>query len=68
MPISDREIWTVANLLIKRYGSDAKLEAGTRADALLAEGDLEGQAVWLRICRAIDELNRSERRDDEAVN
>jgi hypothetical protein len=46
----------------------AKLEAGKRADQLLAEGDVEGQRVWRRIIRAVEELQRAERRDGEAVN
>src|SRR5262245_62019100 len=66
--ISERDIWTAANMLVKRYGADAKLEAGKRADELLADGDMEGQRVWLRIIRAVEELQRAERRDGEAVN
>lgn len=56
MTIGDREIWTVAGLYMKRHSTDAKLEAGRRADELLAEGDLEGQrsgsesATRLRDC------------------
>ena len=43
---------------MKRYGTDAALEAGMRADALLAEGDVEGVATWRAIIRAIEELQR----------
>jgi hypothetical protein len=68
MPITDRDIWTSANMLIKRYGADAKLRAGMRADVFLDKGDLDGQAVWLRIIRAIDELQRGGRRDDEPLH
>ena len=56
MPISDREIWTAANLIVKRYGADAEIEAARRADAMLDRGVPEGQRVWLRIKSAIEAL------------
>ncbi len=34
----------------------ADIEAAMRADECLAAGDMEGEAVWLRIMRAIEEL------------
>jgi hypothetical protein len=52
----------------KRYGADARVEAGKRAANSLAENDLVGQALWLRIIHAIEELQRRERRGDEPVN
>ncbi len=33
----------------------------TRADELLETGDLDGQAVWKRILKAVDELLVKER-------
>jgi len=56
--ISDLDIWRTASLMVKRYGDTAALEAGQRADKLLEEGDTMGQAVWLRIASAIEELQR----------
>ncbi len=56
MPISDREVWTAANLLIERHGADAEIEAARRADLMLDRGDIDGQLVWLRIKRAIETL------------
>ncbi len=35
-----------------------------RADEYLAAGDMEGEAVWLRIVRAIGELLSKERPED----
>jgi hypothetical protein len=35
---------------------------------LLAQGDVLGSSVWIRIRRAIDTLNRQAPREDEAVN
>ncbi len=50
--IPDLDIYRSANVLIRERGEDAALEAAQRADAMLAKGDLEGQAVWKRIVRA----------------
>jgi hypothetical protein len=54
--IGDSDIWRAANLLIRQHGSDAELEAAKRADLMLERGDRDGQMVWLRIMRAIAEL------------
>ncbi len=40
-----------------------------RADAMLDKGDLDGQAVWKRVVRAIEELqNREPAGEGEAVH
>jgi hypothetical protein len=54
--ISDRDIWRAANLLIRRHSGDAEIVAAQRADQMLDQGDRDGQLVWLRIRRAIVEL------------
>jgi hypothetical protein len=54
--IPDRDIWRAANLLIREHGDGAEFVAARRADEMLDRGDLEGEAVWLRIRRAIVEL------------
>ena len=54
--IPDRDIWRAANLLIRKHGADAELVAVRRADEMLERGDHEGRVVWLRIRRAIVEL------------
>jgi hypothetical protein len=56
MPISDREVWTAANLLIERYGADAVIEGARMIDRMLDLSDLEGRSVWKRIKRAIETL------------
>jgi hypothetical protein len=53
---SDIDIWRAAHLLVRELGEDAPILAVTRADAMLAKGDLDGYAVWRRIIRAIEEL------------
>jgi len=54
--ISDRDIWTAANLIVKRHGADAVIEAARMIDRMLDHGDPEGQLVWQRIRRAIEML------------
>jgi hypothetical protein len=54
--IPDINIWRSANELIKQYRDLADIEAAARADEFEAKGDRDGQRVWLRIARAIDEL------------
>ncbi len=39
-----------------------------RADERLAAGDMEGEAVWIRIVKAIEELLSEERPDDAEVH
>jgi len=54
--IADIDIWRAANLLIRQRGADAEIEAARLADLMLGRGDREGQLVWMRIGRAIVEL------------
>ena len=62
------DIWRAAQLLVKRHGDDAAIQAGMRADELLVEGDIDGAATWRAIIRAIDELQRVAPREGERVN
>ncbi len=39
-----------------------------RADELMDAGNMEGEAVWLRIVKAIEELLSEERPDDAKVH
>ncbi len=66
--LSDLEIWRAAQATIDQYGDEAALHAAQRADDLLAAGDMEGRAVWHRIERAIDELQRTAPGEDEGVH
>ena len=58
--IRDLDIYRSANVLIREHGEEAAIEAAMRADAMLAKGDLEGQAVWKRIVKAVEEIQRME--------
>ncbi len=52
----DLDIHRGAKLLIDQHGQDALIEAALKADALRDKGDLDGQAVWPRIRKAVLEL------------
>ncbi len=54
--IADLDIYCSAQMLVKRHGEDAPIEAAMRADAMLGKGDLDGCAVRKRILRAVEEL------------
>ncbi len=65
---SDIDIYRTANVLVKRYGDAAALEAAQRADAMLDKGSVDGQRVWNRVLAAVMEIQRKELREGEAVN
>ena len=65
--VSELDIWRTANI-VKHHGSDAVFFAAQQMDAMLAKGDLEGQVVWRRMLRAVEELQRLARGVDEVLN
>ena len=54
--VSDLDIYRSAKLLIDQHGEDAAIFAAQQADRCLEAGDLDGKAVWMRVIRAIEEL------------
>ncbi len=58
--IPDLDIYRTAKLLIDNHGTEAPIHAAMQADAMLAKGDMDGKAVWLRVVRAVEELQRAE--------
>jgi hypothetical protein len=62
------DVWRTANILLKRYGAEAVFIASRRADALLEQGDTQGCSAWVRITRAITDLERKKPRGGEALN
>jgi hypothetical protein len=52
----DIDIWRAANLVIKQHGENAEIMAAQSADLMLERDDSEGRLVWLRIRRAIVDL------------
>ncbi len=66
--IADIDIYRSANELIKQHGDAADIEAAMRADELMEAGDMDGRAVWLRIVKAVEELQSEERPEDAKVH
>ena len=58
--IPEIDIYRAANILVKRYGEDAALEAAQRADVMLERGDMDGCAVWKQIVKAVEAVQRTE--------
>jgi hypothetical protein len=54
--ISEHDIWRAANLLIRKHGANAELEAAKRADLMLDRGNDDGRQVWATIRGAIEAL------------
>ena len=65
---TDLDIYRSANELIKQYGEAADIEAAMRADEYLAAGDMEEEVVWLRIGKAVEELQRTRPGRDEPTH
>ncbi len=64
--LTDLDIYRSAKILVEQHGADALIEAALKADELLDAGDIDGQAVWMRIRKAVLELlNRG---DGEVVH
>ena len=57
--IPEIDIWRVANLMLKRYGSEADIESAIRAEELAEAGDWAGEVVWGRIIDAIRQLENT---------
>ncbi len=66
--IPDLDIYRAANAIVKQRGPDAPILAAMRADAMLEAGDMDGYAVWKRILRAVEELQRVEPRPGGKVH
>ncbi len=64
----DLDIYRSANELIKQYGEAADIEAAMRADECRAAGDMEGAAAWLRIGKAVEEVQRTRPRRVEPTH
>jgi len=66
--VTEFDAHSAATTIIKQYGEKARLHATKRADAMLEEGDLDGSAVWKRILRVIEELQRAAPKAGEVVH
>ena len=66
--VTDIDIYRTANQYIKQHGEDAAIQAAMRSDELLAQGDFDGQKVWIRIMKAVDELQADAVPDGASVH
>lgn len=64
----ETDIYRTAKILIELHGEDAPIQAAMKTDAMLAAGDVEGQAVWRRILAAVDELVSTDRPEGAGVH
>ncbi len=65
---SEIDIYRSASLLIKQHGEDAPIFAAMQADKQAEAGNREGQAVWLWVLSAIEELHRVRPKRDEPTH
>ena len=50
------DIHRSAFFLIKQHGHRATIQAAAKADEMMERGDLQGQAIWMRVAAAIEDL------------
>ncbi len=55
-------------LFVDKHGEEASIEAAMRADKRLDAGDLDGQAVWLRVVGAVKELLQQKPERGQAIH
>jgi len=55
---TDLDIYRSAAVLIEHHGENAKIEACLRADAMMEKGNLDANAFWLDVVRAIEDLQK----------
>ena len=65
--ITNLDIYRSASVLLNRYGDGASLHAASRADEMLAAGNMDGRALWGRIYEAVLELGREAPGEGERV-
>jgi ribosomal protein L18E len=58
VPIDDRELWSCALAVERRYGARAPMHVAERIGALVLEDDAEGVEVWKAIAARLDRLRQ----------
>jgi hypothetical protein len=58
--LTPKDIYRTAKLLMEQHSENAVPEASMKADAMLENGDLDGQAVWVAVAKAIKELQNDQ--------
>ena len=62
------DIWRAASALVAEHGANAGFAASLRADALLAQYDVDGHLLWKRITHAVKEIQRDKPSPGEWIN
>ncbi len=65
---NDLDIYRTANVLVKHYGEDAALEAAQRAPISCSRRAAWTGSACERVLAAVEEIQREEPREGEAVN
>lgn len=65
---SSTDVWRAASALVIEHGKEAGFFARLRADAMLAQSDVDGHLLWKRIARAVRELQRDKPLAGEWLN
>ena len=65
---SAHDLFCTAKRIVNQHGDDAPTHAAMRADELMAKGDLDGQAIWKLVLKAIDELLANKRPEDAGLH
>jgi len=68
MRASKTDVWRAASALVTEHGRDARFVARLRADALLAQYDVDGHLLWKRIGSAVREIQRDKPAAGEWLN
>lgn len=63
---TDRELWSVANMVLEQHGERAPLFVAERIGALALAGDAAGIATWKEIARRMTLLRPDPRRRPDA--
>ena len=64
----DLDINRAEKALIRKFGEGARVHANKRAEAMREAGAPDAHAMWKRILRAVEELQRMEAKSGGAVH
>jgi len=67
-PMDEIDTWRTAGSLTTQHGDVAGVAVAQHAHALFTKNDHLGAAIWSRVGRAIEELQRQKPRQGESVN
>jgi hypothetical protein len=66
--MDELDIWRTAKILIDAHGEAASAHATVRASHALEDGNPDAVAVWKRVMRAIEEIQREKPNPSEPLN